>query len=164
MRPFLALKSEMITRNIFITFHSSRFPRGRELGDEIPAQSWLRAPFSGLHLRKASWLKDGLFCMVLYTTGIFRSRETGKHAFWTVHVVLQSLPLSDEKFQCSGTSCWIFCCVSCLYFLPVILARTFFQALDRKTTLLNQKKISYFASRLIFHRFSPFNCCFSVVL
>ena len=28
----------------------------------------------------------------------------------------------------------------------------------------NQKKISYFASHLIFPRFPPFNCCLSVVL
>ena len=40
----------------------------------------------------------------------------------------------------------------------------FFQALDRKTTQLNQKQISGLALHLIFHRFSPFNCCLSVVL
>ena len=40
---------------------------------------------------------------------------------------------------------------------------TVFQALYRKTTQFNQK-LSYFASRLIFHRFSLFNCCFSVAL
>ena len=38
------------------------------------------------------------------------------------------------------------------------------QALDRKTTQLNQKQISGLAFYLIFHRFSPFNCCLSVVL
>ena len=27
-----------------------------------------------------------------------------------------------------------------------------------------KKKISYFATHLIFHRFSPFNCCLSVLL
>ena len=39
-----------------------------------------------------------------------------------------------------------------------------FQALDRKTTQLNRKQISGLAFHLIFHRFSPFNCCLSVIL
>ena len=37
-----------------------------------------------------------------------------------------------------------------------------FQALDTKTTSLSQKQISVLALRLIFHRFSLFNCCFKV--
>ena len=36
--------------------------------------------------------------------------------------------------------------------------------MDRKTTQLNQQQISNLAFHLIFHRFSPFNCCLSVVL
>ena len=40
----------------------------------------------------------------------------------------------------------------------------YFQALDMKTTQLNQKQISVLALHLIFHHFSPFNCCLSVVL
>ena len=39
------------------------------------------------------------------------------------------------------------------------------QALDTKTILFNQKKqMSGLALYLIFHRFSPFNCCLNVVL
>ena len=40
----------------------------------------------------------------------------------------------------------------------------FFQALDTKTTQLNQKQTRGLALHLIFHRFSTFNCCLSVVL
>ena len=39
---------------------------------------------------------------------------------------------------------------------------TFFQTLDKKTTLNNSTKQK--ASHLIFRRFHPFNCCLSVVL
>ena len=46
-----------------------------------------------------------------------------------------------------------------------VVVPTFFQALDKKTTAqTKQKKISYFVSHLIFHRFYPFNCCLSVLL
>ena len=41
---------------------------------------------------------------------------------------------------------------------------TCFQALDMKTTQFNQKQINILALRLIFHNFSPFNHCLSVIL
>ena len=41
---------------------------------------------------------------------------------------------------------------------------TYWFWLDTKTTQLNQKQISGLALHLILHRFSPFNCCLSVVL
>ena len=34
---------------------------------------------------------------------------------------------------------------------------------DRETNTAQPKKISYFSSRFVFHRFSPFNCCLNVV-
>ena len=37
------------------------------------------------------------------------------------------------------------------------------KALDKKTAS-QPKMLSYFVSHLMFHRFSPFNCCLSVVL
>ena len=37
-------------------------------------------------------------------------------------------------------------------------------ALDMKRTKLSQKQISVLALRLIFHQFSPFNRCLSVIL
>ena len=40
----------------------------------------------------------------------------------------------------------------------------FLQALGPKTTRLNQRQISCLALHLMFHRYSPFNCCLSVVL
>ena len=46
----------------------------------------------------------------------------------------------------------------------MLFVRTFFQALDRKTTQLNQKQVSDLAFHLIFHHFSQLNCCLSVVL
>ena len=46
-----------------------------------------------------------------------------------------------------------------------IIMSTFFQALHRKTTQLNQKQISDLAFHLIFlNCFSPLNCCLSDVL
>ena len=47
--------------------------------------------------------------------------------------------------------------------LPCSITVFFFQALDTKTTQLYQKQINGLALHLIFHRFSPFNCCLSVV-
>ena len=41
---------------------------------------------------------------------------------------------------------------------------SFLQALNMKTTKLNQKQISDLAFHLIFHLLSPFNCWLSVVL
>ena len=46
----------------------------------------------------------------------------------------------------------------------VIVMPTFFHAPDRKATQLDKKQISGFAFHLIFHHFSLFNCCLSVVL
>ena len=34
----------------------------------------------------------------------------------------------------------------------------------QENNIVRPKKISYFASHLLFNRFSPFNCCLSVVL
>ena len=41
---------------------------------------------------------------------------------------------------------------------------TLFQALDTKTAQLNQKQISVLVLHSTFRRFSPFNCCLSVIL
>ena len=46
------------------------------------------------------------------------------------------------------------------HILHVIVMSTFFQALNRKTTQLNQKQISGLAFHPAFRRFSPFNCRF----
>ena len=50
------------------------------------------------------------------------------------------------------------------YFEVLSCTVTVFQALDMKTTQLNEKQKSGLALHLIFHRFSPFNCYLSVVL
>ena len=41
---------------------------------------------------------------------------------------------------------------------------THFQALAEKNNIAEPEKVTDLAFRLIFHRFSSFNCCFSVVL
>ena len=41
---------------------------------------------------------------------------------------------------------------------------TFLPSTGQEINIAQPKKTNYFASHLIFHRFSPFNCCLSVVL
>ena len=50
------------------------------------------------------------------------------------------------------------------HLLHIIVMPTVFKALDAKATQLNPKQINGLALHFIFHHFSLFNCCLSVVL